>query len=250
MNRWIVYSVFAALLVPCLTSAATVDEIIAKARQHIGSEEALDSIKSIHFKGIFIAANRGTEGTIEIRFQKPFQQRLDVFEGESVLTTALNGYDGWNRRFSTKNPKSWDLEILSAADLKRMRANTHDNLYFFTGLEKLRGKIVDEGVKNKDGREAHLLVFRYDDKIFYKRYFDVKTGDLISTINDLGLEIKEVGQMVVDEVRFPQKVVSLRDGEIVNTVEFTEIILNEEFDNSYFDLPDFAPPKDNSARNP
>ncbi len=250
MNRWNFYSIFAALLFPCMTFAATVDEIIAKARQHIGSEEALDSIKSIHFKGKFIATNRGTEGLIEILFQKPFQQRLDVFEGESVLTTALNGYDGWNRRFSTTNPKSWDLEILSADDLKRMRANTHDNLFFFTGLEKLRGKIVDEGVVNKDGREAHVLVFRYDAKIFYKRYFDVKTGDLISTINDQGLEIKEVGQMVVDEVRFPEKVVSLINGEIVNTVEFTEIILNEDFDSTYFDLPDFAPPKDKGTPKP
>ncbi len=250
MNRWIVYSVFSALLVPYLTSSATVEEVIAKARQHIGSEEALDSIRSIHFKGNFIANNRGTEGTIEIRFQKPFQQRLDVFEGEAVITTALNGYDGWNRRYSTKNPKSWDLEILSAADLKRMRANTHDNLYFFSGLEKLRGKIVDEGVKNKDGQEAHVLVFQYHDEIYYKRYFDVETGELIATINDQRLEIKEVGQIVVDEVRFPKKVVSLIDGEIVNTVEFTEIILNEEFDNSYFDLPDFAPAKDKAVQKP
>ena len=168
---------------------------------------------------------------------------MDVSEGDFILTTALDNYEGWKRRFSPKNPNSWDLEILNVADLKRMRANTHDNLNFFTGLEKNRGKVIDKGVQSKDGREAQVLVFRYDDEIYYERYFDVKTGELISTINDQGLEIREVGQMIVDGVRFPQKVISLIDGEIVNTVEFTEIILNEDMDSSFFELPDFAPRK-------
>ncbi len=242
MNRLLtVYSILAALQISFLPAVASVEEVIAMARQRLGGEEVLNSVNSIHFKGKFMATNRGTEGQIEILFQKPFQQRLDVSEGDSILTTGLNGYEGWNRRISINNPGSWDLEILDAADVRRMRANTHDNLNFFTGLDKVRGKVLEKAVQKKDGRDAHVLVFQYDDKIFYKRYFDVQTGELISTVNDQGLEIKEVGQMVVDGVRFPQKVVSLIDGEIVNTVEFTEIILNEDLDSSYFDLPDFAP---------
>ncbi len=250
MNRLIVFSISTILLATSLPADSTVEEVIASARQHLGGDEVLNAVHTIHFKGKYTSANKNSEGAIEILFKKPYQQRMDVSEGNTILTTALDNYEGWNRRFSPSNPNSWNLEILNAADLKRMRANTHDNLNFFAGFDKIRGKIIDKGVQTKDGREARVLVFHYGAEIYYERYFDVKTGDLISTLNDQGLEIREVGQMVVDGVRFPQKVISLIDGEIVNTVEFTEIILNEELDDSYFELPNFAPPKRTGEKKP
>ena len=112
-----------------------------------------------------------------------------------------------------------------------------ENLNFFRGIEKVRGTAENLGIVKRDGRDAHRVIFRYGGGLFYERLIDVKNGELLLTVNDQGLEIQEVGEIRVDGIRFPQKVMTLVNGEIINTVSFETITVNEQFEDDVFELP-------------
>ena len=219
----------------------TAEEIIAKARDYLGSDDKLRGIRTIQYSGVFESPANGDTGYISIYLRKPLMQRMVVVNGVVTETTAINDFDGWKSRTNKNDPDGWAMFILNLSEMKRMRANTWENLNFFEGIEHLKGRIINKGKLRKDSRDAHLLVFEYDDDIYYERYFDAKTGELISTINDKGVEIKEVGEILENGIRFPEKVITLVDGEVINQVTFHEILLNEELDESIFDFPSLYP---------
>ena len=238
INRFPV--VFGALLLAgSLHGDEGLDEIISKARAYIAEEETLNAVESIRYIGTYVDTSRGTTGRIEIHFEKPFRQRLEISEGDEVQTTAIDGYEGWKRQMNRNSPEKWQLLILEAGELKRMRANTFENLNFFRGIEKVRGTAENLGIVKRDGRDAHRVIFRYGGGLFYERLIDVKNGELLLTVNDQGLEIQEVGEIRVDGIRFPQKVMTLVNGEIINTVSFETITVNEQFEDDVFELPSF-----------
>ena len=219
----------------------TTEEVIAKAREYLGGDEKLESISTIQYKGVFESPVSGDSGYISILLKKPLMQRMEVLNGTVTETTAINDFEGWKRSLDSTDPNGWAFIILNLSELKRMRANTWENLNFFTGIERLRGRVINKGPTRKDGRKAYLLVFEYDEGIYYERYFDIVTGELISTINKNGVEIKEVGEIMVDGIRFPEKVITLVDSEVANIVTFVEVLLNEELSESLFDVPSMYP---------
>ncbi len=219
----------------------TTEEVIAKAREYLGGEEKLESIRTIQYQGVFESPLSSSSGYISIYLRKPLMQRMEVLNGSVTETTAINDFEGWKRSVDNTNPNEWAFVILTLSELKRMRANTWENLNFFTGIERLRGRVINKGPTRKDSQDAYLLIFEYDEGLYYERYFNIETGELISTINNNGVEIKEVGEIVVDGIRFPEKVITLVDGDIANIVTFMEILINEELDESLFDIPSLYP---------
>lgn len=220
-----------------LAQEATVDEIVTMARDYLGGDEKLASIQTITYRGEFENTTNLNTGEINIFLEKPLRQRMEVIDGEFSEITAIDDYDGWKQRKNRGNAADWAFVVLPVGELKRMRANTWENLNFFRGIEKLRGEVIHKGKTRKDGRDAYLLLFRYDDEVFYERYFDVATGELIATVNDQGIEIREMGEMRINGIRFPEKVVTLYEGEVINTVTFTEILINENLSDSLFEMP-------------
>ena len=219
----------------------TIEEVITNAREYLGDEEKLENIRTIEYQGVFESPLGGGSGYISIYLRKPLMQRMEVVNGSITETTAINDFDGWKRRVDNNAPDDWAFVILNLAELKRMRANTWENLNFFTGIEHLKGRVINKGPTRKGSRNAYLLIFEYDEGIYYERYFDAETGELISTINQNGVEIKEVGEIMVDGIRFPKKLITLVDSEIANIVTFVEIFINEELDESLFDVPSLYP---------
>ncbi len=217
------------------------DQVIANARKYLGAEEKLENIRTIQYQGVFESPLGGGSGYISIYLRKPLMQRMEVANGSITETTAINDFEGWKRRVDNNAPDDWAFVILNLAELKSMRANTWENLNFFTGIERLKGRVINKGRTRKDSRNAYLLIFEYDEEIYYERYFDAETGELISTINKKGVEIKEVGEIMVDGIRFPEKVITLVNGEIANVVTFMDIYLNEELGESFFDIPSLYP---------
>ena len=230
--------VSSAVVVP-LRGELTTEQILAKAREYLGGDTQLRAVETIQFHGSF-TTNKGEEkGEILIYLKKPFKQRLDIIRAHdgSIETTAINDIDGWGRRVNKEDADDWTIRILSMPELKRMRANTYDNLNFYSGIEKLGGKIINKGIVNKDGKNAYVLHFQYDNTIHYKRYFDVNTGKLLATINDKGIEIKDIGEFIVDGIRFPREQIRIEDGKKKDTLSFNKIIINAPMDDKIFELP-------------
>jgi len=239
----------AALLastVSVFAASPEVEAVLAKARARLGGDRALDRINSIHYSGSIEQTEEGAEAkpavsAIEILFRKPAQHRLTVTSDKSVDITALDGYSAWRR---TQNPadKRIRLMALDAAQIKRLRANTWENLYFYRGLASHGGEIVDRGLVELDGLKCHKIAFNYGPGIEFVRIFEIATGRLVLTETLPVGTIREEGEMIVEGVRFPKKLVAAATTpstgkKRVVTITFDRIVLNEEIPASSFEQP-------------
>lgn len=223
-----------------LAVAGPVEDMIAKARAYLGPEAALDGVRTIHFKGT-LELDANTRVPIDIVFQKDNQQRITASAEKVIETTALDGYDAWQKRTDAAAPSRWQLTLLDAQQVKKLRANTWENLHFFKGIEKRGGRVEHGGESDVDGRTCIKLTYYHTDAIWFARYFDKATGKLMKTVTDNGSEIREEGEMVVDGIRFPKKVISKSPNGQVTTITFDRLELNKPVPASEFAVPNLKP---------
>ena len=236
--------------------ATPADPIIAKARAFLGTEAALNAVRSVHFIGTMENQLMTPEGpkpvktSLEIIFQKPYQQRITLTSPTLIETTALDDYEGWQRQLDPTKPKQWRLTVLAPAVVKNLRANTWENLCFYRGIEDRGGRADFVGPASVDGVATNKVAFIHERGIVFYRHFDQTTGRLVLTETDQGGRIKEDGEIIVNGVRFPQKVTTIVKGrnaqgqmiEGTNVITFDKITLNETFPESMFETPPLPSP--------
>ncbi|TVR49133.1 MAG: hypothetical protein EA425_13025 [Puniceicoccaceae bacterium] len=229
------------LLAPLLpmAGAETVEEIINRARAHLGADQALERVTSIKFVGTLEDAD-GTTGRVEILFQKPLQQRITLHVNDMREITALDGYDGWRRVEEVGNESNWQLTLLEPQQIRRLQANTWENLSFYRGLERRGGRVEYEGRVTVDGRECHKVTFVHSPRIAFTRYFDVATGGLVMTETESGGQIREEGELRVEGIRFPRRVITSVDGNR-SVITFEQVVVNERFPRERFAVPLLVP---------
>lgn len=255
-------ALFAATLFACtaLTGAgADVAAVLNKARAYLGPDAKLDAVQSVHYTGSLVTSEdtpqgpRPVEAVVEIIFQKPFQQRIvattEVKNGtateQRVEITALDNYDGWHRvQEDAKDPSRWRMDLLNKDQIKRLRANTWENLAFYRGLDRRGGAIEDLGEANVGGIACDKLAFRHEPGIVFIRYFEKTTGRLVLTETEQGGSIREEGEVMVDGIRFPRRIITTTkqaDGkERSVTVNFDKVAVNETFASKLFAVPSFS----------
>lgn len=231
-------AVLVVLSAGSLRAADSVAQVLARARAFIGSENALNSITTIHFSGT-LEVNATTRLPIDIVFQKPYQQRITMTGPQIIEVTALDGYDAWQKRTNPANPTQWQVKLLDADQVKRLRANTWENLSFFSALEKKGGRVQSGGEATVDGVACNKLSFVHADNIVFVRYFDQATGRLVKTETESGAEIREEGEMTVKGIRFPKKVINQTPGGPATTIVFDRIELNIPVPAAEFTVPAF-----------
>ncbi|HXA14466.1 MAG TPA: hypothetical protein VNW23_05010 [Opitutaceae bacterium] len=228
---------------------ASPDAVIAQARAALGSERLLDGIHSIHFSGKLASQERvkdkdGKEitrpfnATIDIIFQKPYRQRVVLVSYKGTEVTALDDYEAWRRLEDATNASRWSLTLLDKEQIKRLRASTWENLAFFRGIERSGGNVEDLGPVTIDGHSCEKLAFVHDPGIAFYRYFDAATGQLLLTELESGDSIREEGELVVNGVRFPKKLIyTTKDPASIVIITVDKITLNETFPDSLFAVP-------------
>lgn len=216
------------------------EEVIAKARDYLGGDQALDRIESIEYVGTY-ESNDGASGDLSIIFKKPMLQRVEVNRGDFSEVSVLNEIDGWRKVVDANDEKRWSIHFLEPPRIRELQANTWENLYFFRNIEGRRGRIENEGLVELDGQEAVKLIFRHPREIAFIRYFDAETGRLLMTETHDGAEIREYGEVIVDGILFPERIVMKRPDDLVNEIRFTEIKINEKVDEDLFTVPNMRP---------
>jgi hypothetical protein len=209
--------------------------VIGLARAYIGPDSTLDGINSIHYVGTLDRLDPdhpdvGTvHATLDLVFMKPLRQRLVVRTAKTSLTTVVDGYDAWDFMQDNADPSKFRLKWLPASDIKGLRANTWENLYFYRGLDG-SGSIEDKGTATVDGTACERVDFTHDTGIVYERYFDRDTGRLVLTVRGPEM-IHESGEIQVDGLRFSKTIVSTTKTpsgkDLVATVTFSSIAINE-----------------------
>lgn len=228
------------LFLPLLQAVPSTEEVIAKGRDYLGGDTVLNDLRSIRYEADFETAE-GETGSLQIIFQKPMQQRVEVIRGETAEVTALHDFDAWRRVYDRSDSARWSMTLLDAQNIRELQANTWENLNFFQGIEQRRGTILNGGSVNLDGHKTIKLVFQHPHGIEFTRFFDVETGRLVLTRTHEGAEISESGEIKVGGVVFPETLIMSKDGEVLNRVHFRSITVNEEFPVSLFEVPSLAP---------
>ncbi len=225
--------------------------IIAKARAFLGAEAALNNLKSVHYTGTLTTSEGGDASkkarvALEIIFQKPEQQRIMATSDSTIEITALDGYDGWQRVQDVADATKWRQTLLGTDQIKRLRANTWENLSFFRGIEKIGGRVEDQGTTTIDGITCQKIAFIHAPNIIFYRFFDVATGRLVQTETEAGGSIREQGEMVVSGIRFPRSITTTTKGpkgEVQTvTINFEKVTLNESIPTKQFAVPGLSNP--------
>jgi outer membrane lipoprotein-sorting protein len=241
------------LSVPQLLADPRADQWIAKARSAIGAEGMINQIRSIHFKGTLETTQKVPLESdpnsfrdeplvlaIDIIFQKPYQQRMELRSERIVETTALDDSEAWFRRADATDDKKWQLSLLDVNQIRRLRANTWENLNFYSGIEKRGGKVEFGGDVTVDGKDCVKIVFSHAENIVFTRFFEKATGRLVKTETEGGGEIREEGDILVQGLRFPRKLINKAPNGVIATITFETVSLNEGFPKDLFAVPDMV----------
>lgn len=243
-----VFTLLLVLAAAGITRAAELP-IIAKARSFLGGEDAIKAVKTVHYVGTLITndpadATKQTRAAIEIILQRPYQQRVTITSDKTIETTALDGYDGWTRITSATDPTKWQQTLLDANGIRRLRANTWENLGYFRGLETEGGKVEDAGSVTVEGIQCEKVAFAHTPNIIFYRFFDLATGRVVYSETESGGSIKEEGSIIVNGVRFPKTIITVSKNQAGQaqtvTITFDKITLNETFPANYFAVPSLA----------
>lgn len=230
-----------------LSAQAQSDAILRQARAYLGDEASLAAVKSVHYKGKLESSETAADGTvstkqadIEIIFAKPYYQRIEIKTDGKVEVTALDDYEAWQRIQNPDQPAQWRMTLLDPNQIRRLRANTWENLAFFGPVAR-GGRIEDFGMVDMDDRKLHKVGFFHSDDIVFYRFFDPKTGRLVVSETDTGARIREEGENRIAGVRFPNKVTTVSsrpDGTVQQvTVNFDAVTVNETFPVELFRVP-------------
>lgn len=246
------FSAAGAALVLALVTTAAEPAIIAKARARLGSEAAIEAVKSIHYIGTLVTADpadptKQTRAAIDIVFQKNDRQRISATSDKIIETTALDDYDAWQRKQDAADPAKWQQTLLGAEQIKRLRANTWETLAFFRGLEVRGGRIEDLGAATIDGIACQKIAFIHAPNIVFHRYFDKATGRLTLTETEAGGTLREQGEIIASGIRFPKTLVTTtknaKDQVQTVTINIEKVTVNEVFPPSFFGVPGLATKK-------
>ena len=251
MNRLCrLLALVAALPLLALTAQASVEDVIAKARSYLGKERDLESIRSIHYRGrieLRDAAGvlqENASGTVEMILQKPSQQKVVRVVGALRHIDGLDEFAGWQRIEPVAQPAQGRTIILPLPQLRRMQASAFENLSFYRGIEKRRGRTELREEVTVDGHAAVNIAFIHPGDVVFLRSFDKQTGRLLLTVGEGGEQMREEGELLVHGIRFPSRLVSTRsnaEGQVFSvTLFFDEIILNETFPADTFAVPMIA----------
>ncbi len=227
--------------------AAELSEVLATARAYLGSEAALSDLRSVRFTGTLETMEATPEGPrpvkagLEIYFEKPFRQRIELTMGDRVEVTALDEYEGWQRVHAIDESQGWRLTLLGKEQIRRLRANTWENLSFYHGLDRAGGEVKDLGTVELEGQRVRKVAFIHGPAIVFFRYFDESTGRLVLTETEKQGIIREEGEVLAGGIRFPAKIITtnkLPDGttrEVV--VSFERIEVNQDLPDELFTVP-------------
>lgn len=231
-----------AVSMPGLSAAEPA--IIAKARARVAPDDVLDAIRSIHYVGTLTGMDptdpkKTLTAAIEIFLQKPAQQRIVVTSATEIDISALDDYDAWHRTVQRDHPERWHQSQMGPEQIKQLRADVWQNLYFFRGIERIGGRVEDMGPSMIEGIACEKVGFYHSDTLVYLRYFNRETGELVYT-GTAENNIREHGETIVDGIRFPKTLLisQTTDGvESKRTIAFDKITVNEPLPASLFAVP-------------
>ena len=226
----------ALLILTANLAAAPQDQWIAKARAFVGAEATLDAVRSMHITGT-LQNETGATVPVDIICMKPDQRIIKMTFEKFTRQITLDGYDGWMQQRDSSNPTNWQLTLMDREQIKHIRADNAETLYFFKGLEQRGGRIEFLGDAKIDGKDTVKIAYVYGPSIIYNRYIEKATGRQLLVEIEGGGTIREEGEIIVDGLRFSKRIINRGADGKTNILTIEKLTLNEVFPKSLFAVP-------------
>lgn len=194
---------------------------------------------SIRYKGVIVYGN-GDSGTVDIIFKKPNYQSITSVINGMKETSVLKRTEAWQKVERSNQPGAWELNLYEIGDILRMQANVRDQFDFMAVPSARVGKVTYEGEQEIEGVKTLALRYDHGSNIFFVHFVDPETGRIVRSINDLGMNFIRSGEKVVNGIKFPEKMVTRFQTPLgVQSLEvsYSSITLNEQFDDTLFEMP-------------
>jgi len=212
---------------------------IELARSYLGDSEKLDAIDCIHYKGSLLYST-GDLGTIEMVYQEPMRQKMIAVVNGRREISVLDGSEGWTTFERVGDSLPLGMEIFDPIRILIMQAAVREAFSFYRKPDVRNGNIYYDGKESVKGHECIILTYDHGDGIAYRRFIDAETGQLRKMFDSKGVEYYDEGEIVVDGIRFPKKMISIFATALGGqTMEFSynSITLNKKLPNSEFVMP-------------
>ncbi len=233
------YICLIALATPLFAASPKVNSIVKRARATVGTEAVLNGLVTLKMKGWIEPAESKLPGAkVLIISRKPCSQRLEVKVDDLVETTILDGDSGCIIRSNLSDTaKRSQMRTMTEEELQRVVFNTRQLFSFFGADFKSGEQIKHEGIEQRRGVRCHKLLYSYPDGLKTTRYFAVNDDTLVSTVTDQGVESVEVGERIVDGIKFPKRVEYYQDGKMLHTMVISEVKVNKPLKRGIFTIP-------------
>lgn len=229
-----------ALVFTSTAFGGEVEDILTKARERLGPEKTLEAVQTLRYEGRVYGPNGEEQDSLSLTFKKPDKQLLVVDSATLKRSTGVNGFEGFVEIVNKEDKFKSGIIVLDSNRVRRLLANAAENLYFFEGpFHRTGGEVTLEGTQQVRGRDCYKVRFSYACGLFYIRYFAKDNCELVSTINgESNQEMIESDSVTVDGIVFPRKVDTYdEEGDLIRSVVFEKILINEPVDDSIFDFP-------------
>lgn len=230
----------APLAGPVIPANATPEErVIILARSALGPEKKLAGVSSLVLAGKVTDSKNQPLAQILIIFKKPARQHSEIRStDQTIYIQGSDGLEGWTLNIDKNNNKA--LGVLKSPEEMQNTYTSMENLFFFRAFEHVRGATVSlDGEAQYRGFPCWKISFHYPDSFTYVRYIDRTTNQLRGTVLDpTGDEFVEEGALTVNGIVFPKILHSYnRNGDLLQTIQFDKIIVNQPLDDRLFAMP-------------
>ncbi len=219
--------------------ALIIEQTIAKARAYLGGDDKLKSVESITYKGSLLYSD-GSTGSAEIIFKKPYFQRFVAVVGDLKETSGLNDLEAWRKQEAIGVEGSASLGVYDPAEMYNMRASVWEYLNFYEAPAGRNKSVEFVEYASVNGVDCAVLRYLHGDGIWFTRCFDRETGKLVRTVSSRGALFVESGEIMVDGIRFPKRLMTVflnaPDSPRIE-MEYGSIVLNRSIDNEIFKYP-------------
>lgn len=234
-------------------------ETLARARAAVGTEDALNAVRTLTFVADVFDAEGKKLSQIELQFKRPYFVREVVRRTETVpvddfyypeemdkapppktaeveIETLCDGREGVRivrSKIGDENQRR--ITWLSPEDVIARRDFAGTNLDFYAPLKADEGTTTFAGFSEEDGRRLALVEYAYASGLKILRAFDTATGALFSTSTgtektyDVGEKISSGGLTFLDGSRSVDA-----DGKTKAVFKFSKISVNDDLPDALF----------------
>ncbi|HAA15720.1 MAG TPA: hypothetical protein DCE41_30030 [Cytophagales bacterium] len=235
------YALAVLLFTATYTHAQSLEEILEAHHEVVGLEATMEA-ETIVMKGTL--AQMGMEFPLTMyqkRTDEGMKQRMQLeFQGQVMVLRAWNGEDGWKKMPGMAG--GIELQDLTSEELEEVQDERMEGEFHNWEERGYTITLLDED--EFEGTPAFAIELVKENGSKSVTYLDQETFVMIGSQNTMNMQGQEItttsvvgNYEMVEGMAFPMSIDIVANGQAIFSMNFSEILIDQEIDDSLFDRP-------------